>query len=89
MTLDLLIAGGGTAAAVLVAAWPKLASSAAALASLLRPAAPKVAVVSFQAAVAALASVRGRLVATGCAEGDGVSAAIDTLTLALVKGSDK
>lgn len=89
MTTDLLVAAVGTAAAVAVAAWPKAKSLLGALAWPVRPAGPKATGVSFQGAIAALANVRGRLAATGCLDSEGVEAAIDSLTLALVRGSDQ
>lgn len=85
------IAAAGVAAAVV--AWPKIASVAKTLWGLL----PSVPVpqmggaVGYEEAIHNLALVRARLNATGLL-GDEKSpqrAAIDTLTLALVAGSDK
>jgi hypothetical protein len=53
-----------------------------------RPAARSTAAISYQSAMADLANVRKRLLDTSLLD-DKVKAAIDTLTLALVAGSDK
>lgn len=83
MTLEVLVGIVGTTAAVAVSQWPRIAP-------LFKrsPKAPAVAGVTYQQALEALAVVRARLVASG-----GVAAepqkAIETLTLALVAGSDR
>lgn len=78
------------AAAAAVAAWPKIQSLA--LAWLKKPApgpTPKpLSSVGYEAAIHDLASVRSRLAATSLLADD-QKKAIDTLTLALVAGSDK
>lgn len=89
MTLDALVMAGGTTAAVLVAAWPKLKPVLGLMAWPVKPDSKKATPVSFQGAIAALAAVRGRLVATGASDAEGVGRAIEVLTLALVEGSDK
>lgn len=71
------------ALAVLVAAWPQLKSVVSVLP--VRPSAPQPP--TYAKAIADLASVRARLVATKKLAED-QKAAIDTLTLALVDGSD-
>lgn len=88
MSNDLLLTAGGTAAAVLVVAWPRVKTLLGALPWPVRADAAKATGISFQAAIASLAGVRGRLSATGCLSDEGVKEAIDTLTLALVRGSD-
>lgn len=76
---------GIVAAAAVVAAWPHLAK----VWNLVLPkAAPPAATVTYEVAIKNLAVVRSRLIATSLlAENE--KKAIDTLTLALVAGSDK
>ena len=81
------------AAAVLVAAWPQIREVASSLMSEDKTVpAPKplneVVSPNYQTAIANLATVRLRLIHTE-GLGDPQKAAIDTLTLALVAGSDK
>lgn len=102
MTQEQMILG---AAAVVVAAWPSLKKAAAMLWAAVKPApgaapppAPHVlplpgsepvsTVVSYESAIHDLAIVRSRLAATQLLD-DPAKKAIDTLTLALVAGSDK
>lgn len=79
--------------AVVVAAWPTIAKTAASFLKddktvpAPKPLAEAVAP-NYQTAIAHLASVRLRLLRTDCLGGD-QKAAIDVLTLALVDGSDK
>lgn len=84
MTIDVFVGIVGTTAAVAVSQWPKIAPFFKR-----SPKPPAVAgAVTYQQALEALAVVRARLVASG-----GVAAepqkAIETLTLALVAGSDR
>jgi hypothetical protein len=91
---------GAAIVAAAVVAWPKIQSLAKAVWSALPggvpapappPEAPGQRAVTYEQAIHNLALVRGRLNATGLL-GDDKSpqrAAIDTLTLALVAGSDK
>lgn len=86
---------GAAVIAAGVFAWPKLVRGYKALRGLLPagpvPQVPPAAPVSYEAAIHNLALVRARLNSTGLL-GDEKSpqrAAIDTLTLALVAGSDK
>jgi hypothetical protein len=88
---------GAGIVAVVVFAWPKLVAgvkallAAASVPKIVRPPAVTPAVVGYEAAIHNLALVRSRLNATDHL-GDEKSperAAIDTLTLALVAGSDK
>jgi hypothetical protein len=82
--------GAGILAAAVVA-WPKIAAVGKFVLGKLPVPAPGVAPVSYEEAIHNLALVRARLNATGLL-GDEKSpqrAAIDTLTLALVAGSDK
>lgn len=92
MTTEQILLG---IAAAIVAAWPAIKKAAVALygrltaAATSRPAAETVsAVVGYEAAIHDLAVVRTRLVSTSLLD-DKAKAAIDTLTLALVAGSDK
>jgi hypothetical protein len=82
VNIDVVVGVVGTAAAVAVGLWPKLA---ALLPKGVKPAPAKV---TYQQAMAALAVVRGRLVATGGVS-EAASKAIEAVTLALVEGSDK
>lgn len=88
MSTDVMMAAAGTAAALAVAAWPKLRTIASGVKWPSMPA-PKAAGVSFQAAISALSVVRSRIVATGASNSEGVTKAVEVLTLALVEGSDK
>lgn len=91
-----LTTGLATAAALAVAAWPQIRTASAWLASLwnddpsVPPVRPLHEVVSpnYQTAIANLAAVRLRLIHTKCL-GDDQKKAIDSLTLALVDGSDQ
>lgn len=76
---------GLVAAAGVVAAWPHLSKLARGFLPAGGPAAPAV---SYEAAIKDLALVRSRLAGTGLLTDD-AKKAIDTLTLALVAGSDK
>jgi hypothetical protein len=82
VNIDVIVGVAGTAAAVVVGLWPKLA---ALLPNGVKPAPAKV---TYQQAMSALAVVRGRLVATGGVS-ETASKAIEAVTLALVEGSDK
>lgn len=89
-----MLQAAAVVAAVAIAAWPAVAAAAQRLADAAKaPAAPqkpsgKPTGPTYQRAMLDLASVRQRLLATeGMSEA--VKAAIDTLTLALVGGSDK
>lgn len=89
MNLDVIVGVGGTIAAVAVSQWPRIAPL------LRRPAPPAngttpapVTLPSFHSALESLASVRTRLVACGGVT-DEASKAIETLTLALMQGSDR
>lgn len=87
MNLDVIVGVGGTVAALAVSQWPRIAP-------LLRfkpkPPSAVTTEVSYQQSLVALSVVRSRLLATGK---DGVDEAsqkaIETLTLALVQGSDR
>lgn len=92
MTTEQILLG---IAAAVVAAWPAIKKAVVALygrliaAAASRPAAEAVSsVVGYEAAIHDLAVVRTRLVSTSLLD-DKAKAAIDTLTLALVAGSDK
>lgn len=86
MSLDIIVGVIGTAAAVGIGAWPRIAPL---LRLLPKPTVPASgAAITYQAALEALAVVRSRLVAAG-GVGDDAGKAIETLTLALVAGSDK
>lgn len=80
----------GVAAAVAVALWPQAKALSAGVAAWLERKAPAThrAGVGFQAAVDHLANVRLRLLQTSALEEE-QKKAIETLTLALVAGSDK
>lgn len=82
MNIDVIVGVAGTAAAVVVGLWPKLA------AMLPKGGSKPTAGITYQQAMSALAVVRGRLVATGGVS-DAASKAIEAVTLALVSGSDK
>lgn len=91
MTTEQILLG---IAAAVVAAWPAIKKAAVALygrltaAASSRPSEAVSAVVGYEAAIHDLAVVRTRLVSTSLLD-DKAKAAIDTLTLALVAGSDK
>lgn len=74
-----------TVAAVGFLLWPAIKMAPAAISLLIRR---KGSGMTYQAAVASLADVRSRLLATECLK-DAQKGAINTLTLALVDGSDK
>lgn len=91
MTIEQI--GMGVAAAAIVA-WPGVKRAAmSAVAALRGRQGLSVAPVSYEAAIHDLAVVRSRLAYTGLLSDDArkadISKAIDTLTLALVAGSDK
>jgi hypothetical protein len=75
-------------AAAVVALWPQVGKLWAAVTGLAKRAPSVGSPVSYEAAIHDLAVVRTRLMATGVLD-DGSKKAIDTLTLALVAGSDK
>lgn len=82
---------GAAVIAAGVVAWPKLVQLAKSLRGVVPPSGPQSASVGYEEAIHNLAVVRARLNSTGLL-GDDKSpqrAAIDTLTLALVAGSDK
>jgi hypothetical protein len=79
VSLDVIVAVGGTAAAVLVSQWPKVAPL---LGRRPKPAGG----VTYQQALESLAVVRSRLAAPGPVDAD-VQKAIESITLALVRGS--
>lgn len=91
MTTEQILLG---IAAAIVAAWPAIKKAAVALyGRLIAAVSPRQseavsAVVGYEAAIHDLAVVRTRLVSTSLLD-DKAKAAIDTLTLALVAGSDK
>lgn len=94
MTLEQSMYAVAAAAGAVFVAWGPLVSAARSvggrLAGLLSAGGPRrhANVATYQSAIASLASVRSRLVATaGLTEP--VKSAIDTLTLALVAGSDE
>ncbi len=95
MSQETLLQIGAALLAMLVAFWPSVYSAAERAAGWLwrdlpgpsQPAAPRPGP-SYEKAIADLASVRRRLVETENL-GDAQKAAVDTLTLALVAGSDK
>lgn len=74
-----------SAAAVAVVAWPWISAAASKLSNLRRPATKRAA--GYEEAIHNLAVVRSRLVSTALL-GEEQKKAIDTLTLALVAGSD-
>lgn len=77
------------AAALAVAFWPQISAYLKTfLAKRETPAAGDLDTPSYQTAIEDLASVRLRLLKTECL-GDAQKQAVDTLTLALVSGSDK
>jgi len=78
---DVLVLLVGTAAAVAASQWPKIAPL---LKRSAKPAAPST--VTYQQSLEALAVVRARL-AVGGAVPEDAQKAIETITLALVKGS--
>lgn len=88
MTNDLLLAAGGTAAAVLVVAWPKVKAVIGRIPAFTKAVTPASAGVTFQDAIAALVAVKGRLGATGGVS-EPAAKAIEVLTLALVEGSER
>jgi hypothetical protein len=94
MTLEQSMYAGAAVAGGVFVAWGPLVSAARSaggrLAGLLSSGAPRrhASVATYQSAIASLASVRSRLVATGGLT-EPVKSAIDTLTLALVAGSDE
>jgi hypothetical protein len=81
--------GAGIIAAVLLA-WPKIVQAGKAILPMPwpKPAPAPAKPAGFEAAVSALSLVRGRITATELLD-DKAKAAVDTLTLALVAGSDK
>lgn len=84
---QMLLAGG----AVLVAFWPQIKAGVAMFLARRPEAATEPAAdehVPYQTSIAFLADVRTRLKATGMLD-EARKAAIDTLTLALVEGSDQ
>lgn len=86
MNLDVIVGVGGTLAAVAVSQWPRIAPL---LRRMPRPAPPSaVTAVTYQQSLEALAVVRSRLVFAGGVD-EPAQNAIETLTLALVAGSDR
>lgn len=81
MSLDVIVAVGGTVAAVLVSQWHKIAPMISR-----RPKPQPSVGVTYQQALESLAVVRSRLAGTGPIDAD-VQQAIESITLALVRGS--